>query len=332
MTLILNPSDWDELHEQAPVTCPKNLILDDFEELTGVPELLGRGYNREMDLLPGVWLCFADCEFHQDFIGKSPAHDHLIQISIFPSGGLYFDAVHPNLGGGRTYFSGSGISPATAAMHRAGEHLTCVNIEIEPELLKSGFLINPQCGSDALKPLFKGEDWKISFYPTVTPAIRSIAQQMWDTPYRGELKRLYLQAKVMELLVIYLDLTSDSPAQTCVRGLKPDTIARLHHAKEILTTQLANPLSLSELAQRVGVSDRTLQRGFRELFNTTAFGYLHNLRMEQAEQLLRNREMRVSEVAHAVGYGHLGHFTEAFKRKFGMTPKQCQTGKVNALN
>ncbi|QYO64799.1 helix-turn-helix domain-containing protein [Leptolyngbya sp. 7M] len=53
--------------------------------------------------------------------------------------------------------------------------------------------------------------------------------------------------------------------------------------------------------------------------------------MEQAEQLLRSRKMRVSEVAHAVGYSHLGHFTEAFKHTFGITPKQCQTGTVNAL-
>ena len=102
--------------------------------------------------------------------------------------------------------------------------------------------------------------------------------------------------------------------------------------KDILTTQLENPSSLLELAQQVGVSDRTLQRGFQELFGTTVFCYLRNLCMEQAEQLLRHQQMRVSAVAPAVGYCHLGHFTEAFKRKFGITPKQCQRGKVNAKN
>lgn len=331
MTLILNESDWDELHEHAPVACPDNLVLDEFEELTGVPEILGRGYSRVLDLLPGVWLSFSDFNVRQDFVAKVPVHDHPIQIGVFLSGMLYFDEVHPNLGGDRSYFSGSGISPAYLEIHRAGEYLTCVNIEIDPGVFKALMMEQPH-QSNVLKPLFKEEDWKESFYPIVTPAIRAIALQMWNAPYRGELKRLYLQAKVMELLVIYLDLIADKPKQTHVPGLKPETIARLHQAKEILAQQLAHPPSLSKLAQQVGVSDRTLQRGFREVFDTTVFGYLHTRRMEKAEQLLRNRQMRVSEVAHAVGYSHLGHFTEAFKRAFGITPKQCQMGAVNAKN
>lgn len=54
MALILHESDCDELYKHAPVTCPNDRVFDDFEELIGVPELLGRGYNRGMDLLPGV--------------------------------------------------------------------------------------------------------------------------------------------------------------------------------------------------------------------------------------------------------------------------------------
>jgi AraC-like DNA-binding protein len=331
MTLILTQSDWNELCQQAPRPQLDNLVLDDFENLTGVPECIGHGYSRDIEVSPGVWLNFSDCEYNRDLRVKAPVHDHPIQITLFLSGSLYCD-IHPTFSETRSYFSGSGISPAYVEKQRAGERLTSVNIELEPELLKSGFLLNQQCGSDALRQLFKGEDWKIAFYPTVTPAIRAIAQQMWNAPYRGALKQVYLQAKVMELLVIYLDLVSEDSSRThSSSGLKPETIARLHYAKEILVTQLEHPPSLPELAHQVGVSDRTLQRGFRQLFGATVFGYLHHLRMEQAEQLLRSRNMRVSEVAHAVGYSHLGHFTEAFKRKFGMTPKQYQTG-VNARN
>jgi AraC-like DNA-binding protein len=81
------------------------------------------------------------------------------------------------------------------------------------------------------------------------------------------------------------------------------------------------------LAQQVGVSDRTLQRGFQVLFNTTITGYLKLRRLEQAEQLLRQGNYTVAEVANLVGYGHLGHFATAFKRQFGITPSQCLAGK-----
>lgn len=333
MTLILSQSDLDELHQQTPQPQVQNLVLDSFEELEGVPEILGRGYDRSMNLSPGIWLEFSDCEYHQDLMVKTPAHDHLIQIGIFLSGLLYFEDTHPNLGGTHSYFSGSGISPSYIEKYRAGERLISVNVEIEPELLDSFLLEDGQYSSDVQKLLFKGEDWKNSFYPTVTPAMRELAQQMWNPPYRGAAKRIYLQAKVFELVAMHLDLISaDQQSIHDTPGLKPDTIARIHHAKEILTTQLEHPPSLSELAQQVGVSVRTLQRGFSALFNTTVVGYLTQQRLQKAEILLRQGDVcggkrKVAEVADMVGYSQHSRFAAAFKRQFGITPSQCMAGK-----
>ncbi|MGJ5632688.1 helix-turn-helix domain-containing protein [Nostoc sp. CALU 1950] len=333
MTLILSQSDFDELCQQAPQPQVENLVLDSFEELEGVPEILGRGYNRGTKLSPGVWLDFSDCEYNQDLMVKTTAHNHPIQFTIFLSGFIYFDDLHPNIGGTHSYFSGSGISPGYIEKHRAGERLIFVNVEIEPEVLDSFLLEDGQYGSDIQKLLFKGEDWKTSFYPTVTPAMRSLAQQMWNPPYRGAAKRMYLQAKVFEIVAIYLDLISaeQQPIHD-IPGLKPDTIARIHHAKDILTKQLEHPPSLSELAQQVGVSVRTLQRGFSALFKTTVVGYLTQQRLQKAEILLRQGDAcggkrKVAEVAYIVGYAHHSRFAAAFKRQFGITPSQCLAGK-----
>ncbi|MBE9051360.1 helix-turn-helix transcriptional regulator [Nostocales cyanobacterium LEGE 11386] len=328
MTLILSQSDLDELYQQAAQPQVQNFVLDSFERLEGVPEILGQGYNRIMKLSPGVWLNFSDCEYHQDLMVKTPAHDHRIQISIFLSGMIYFDDVHPNIGGTHSYFSGSGISPSYIEKYRAGECLTCVNVEIEPELLDSFLLEDGQYSSDIQKLLFKGEDWKTSFYPTVTPAMRSLAQQMWNAPYRGTAKRMYLQAKVFELIAMHLDwISAEREAIHDSTGLKAETIARIHHAKEILTTQLEYPPSLCELAQQVGISVSTLHRGFPLLFNTTVVGYLTQQRLQKAEMLLRQGNCKVAEVANLVGYSHLGNFAAAFKRQYGITPSQCLAGK-----
>ena len=326
MTLTLNQPDWDDLHEHAPATCPDHLILDDFETSTGVPECMGRGYSRRMELSPGVQLDFSERVYHQDLSVNVPAHEHLIQVGIFLSGFLSC-SIHPKLGGTRGYFSGSGISPAYVEQYQGEQRLTWVNIEIKPELLNSVFLTDQHRDFDGLKLLFKGDDWKVSFYPTVTPAIRAIAHQLWNAPYRGMAKRMYLQAKVFELLAMHLDWVAEDAAQTqSSPRLRPDTIARLQYAKEILTRQFANPPSLPELAQQVGVSDRTLQRGFQSLFQTTVVGYLTQQRLEQAARLLRQGNDTIAEVATQVGYGHLGHFAAAFKRQFGITPRQCLAG------
>lgn len=75
MTLILNDADWDELHQQSPKPFTLDLALDEFEECSIVPKQLCQGYTREMELFPGVWLDWADRQFHQDWMIKIPVHD-----------------------------------------------------------------------------------------------------------------------------------------------------------------------------------------------------------------------------------------------------------------
>ena len=49
--------------------------------------------------------------------------------------------------------------------------------------------------------------------------------------------------------------------------------------------------------------------------------------MEQAKVMLAANKTPVAEVANAVGYSHLGYFAKAFKKKFGISPKEFQLGK-----
>ena len=326
MSLILNQADWEELCQQTPQPQTDNLVLDDFEVLEGVPKLLGRGYSREIALSPGVFLNFFDGQYDRDFKLKTDLHKHPFQMMILLSGYSKCD-IYPTFSEVCSYFSGSGISPTYVNEYQINQRRVSVNVEIEPEVMESHF-IDLQFPTALQKQLYKGEDQKVSFYPTVTPAMRSLAYQMWHTPYRGAVKRMYLQAKVFELLALYLDLISnDSQPTKSSPRLKPKTVTALYHARDILATQFENPSSLPELAQQVGVSQRTLQRGFPALFNTTVVGYLNQQRLDRAEMLLREGKYLVAEVASMVGYGHLGQFAQAFKRRFGITPSQCLSGK-----
>ncbi|MGV2830063.1 helix-turn-helix transcriptional regulator [Myxosarcina sp. GI1(2024)] len=110
--------------------------------------------------------------------------------------------------------------------------------------------------------------------------------------------------------------------------LKPTTVNQIYHARDILHRTYDNPPSIIELARIVGISDRTLQRGFRQLFDMTVIGYITFLRIQQAEKLLRSGNVSVAEVANLVGYSHLGHFAAAFKRQFSITPSECLAGKL----
>lgn len=331
MTLTFTQLDWDELWDSTAQAQSVLSGLDGIdisnpettsvETLVQLPESLGTGYSRSFDLVPGLWLNLTDFEFQQDVSVKIPAHNHPIQIMVILSGVQDSGGLHPTLGSNRAYFSGSGISPGYWNQDYAGQRSMVVNVEMQPELVQSTFGYLP----DAIASLlYKGQDWKASFYPTVTPALRSLAQQIWKAPYSGAMQQMYLYSKAWELLAMQIDLlVADQAKAVTEANFRPDTIARLHYAKEILTKQLEHPPSLSDIARQVGVSDRTLLRGFRRLFGTTPMGYLTQQRMQRARQLLREGHWTVAEAARMVGYGHLGHFATAFRRQFGMNPREC---------
>ncbi|MEL7408698.1 MAG: AraC family transcriptional regulator, partial [Cyanobacteria bacterium J06558_2] len=161
----------------------------------------------------------------------------------------------------------------------------------------------------------------------IIPQMRTIIQQIWHHPYQGAIARMYLEAKVTELLILQLSQLTESGLDRAKTTLQSKSIDRVHHAREILAARLENPPSILELTRQVRLCDRTLRRGFRELFGTTIIGYLTSLRMEQAERLLREGKLSICEVANSVGYSHLGHFSAAFKRQFGITPSQCLAGE-----
>ena len=82
------------------------------------------------------------------------------------------------------------------------------------------------------------------------------------------------------------------------------------------------PPTLEALSKQVNLSERALQRGFRELFGTTVFAVLHSERMDYARYLLETQQMSVGNVADRVCSSHRGYFAKAFKRKFGRTPRE----------
>ena len=97
-------------------------------------------------------------------------------------------------------------------------------------------------------------------------------------------------------------------------------IKRIREARDVLICNLENPPSLFELARQVGINKNKLNQNFRQVFGTSVFDYLHIHRLEQARELLRNKEKNITEVAFEVGYAQHSNFTRAFKKHFGINP------------
>ncbi len=157
----------------------------------------------------------------------------------------------------------------------------------------------------------------------LTPAMYSVINDMWHSPYSGHLKGIYLEAKAIELFLLQIKQL-DQQDQAVTSKLKPQDVACLHEVKDTLELHYSQPHSITELARKAGINQMKLKNGFKELFGNTVFGYLHDIRMKEAKRLLLDEKMYVGEVAYLIGYKHPHHFTAAFRKKFGMLPRDLK--------
>lgn len=322
MLLDLTVSEVDSIQEDADHHCPPVMSSDGLETIHTMSSQLGYGYSREIKLSSGLELSIFYETHPNGLIQRIAENHHLVQFMVHLSGVvdsdsfLYQDST-------QSYIGGSGIQQALTSVRPANQLLAGVDIHLQPHLLSQLFAAPTGELPSGLQPLVQGNDWQRVFSPKVTSTIRAIVQQIIDCPFLGTTKRLYLQGKVFELMALQLDEISGQGKTASSSSLKADTISRIHYAAEILRSQLENPPQQTILAQQVGISDRTLQKGFKAVFGVTPFAYLTQQRMKQAKHLLQCADYTVAEVANMVGYANPAQFSAAFKRQLGMTPHKC---------
>jgi len=161
----------------------------------------------------------------------------------------------------------------------------------------------------------------------VDPAIQQVVDQVVHHHYSGDLEKLFLLSKSIEILVLC--------AESCHRASEkqntdPGIIKtaadkeRIIAARDLVNKRVDCPPSLSEIARLVGLNEYKLKRGFKETFQTTVFGYLTGQRLQLARRYLLDTDKTAAEIAADLGYSTPQHFNNAFKRHFGHTPQSAR--------
>ena len=95
---------------------------------------------------------------------------------------------------------------------------------------------------------------------------------------------------------------------------------KLLAAINLMEQDVEHAYSKAELAVRVGLSSRQLERLFRKHLQTTPRAYHLRCRLQRARNLLRQTSMDIIDVALACGFGTASHFTKSYREQFGATP------------
>ncbi|AUC16147.1 AraC family transcriptional regulator [Tenacibaculum sp. SZ-18] len=98
-----------------------------------------------------------------------------------------------------------------------------------------------------------------------------------------------------------------------------------HHFIEVIETNKLNKLTLKELSFLSNMSLSSFKREFQKHFQTSPSKWFLEQRLEHSAILLQDKSVRPTDIFEEIGYENLSNFIQAFKLKFGMTPKQYQS-------
>lgn len=154
----------------------------------------------------------------------------------------------------------------------------------------------------------------------MTPEMQSVVDQIFHNSYTGKTKMMFFRSQVTTLLSHFFGQLATMDTSI----VKASEREKLFEAKEILSNQLDNPPSLTELSRQIGLNSFKLKKNFKAVFGVPVFKYLQNQRMEKAHDLLRNHDVTVQEAAWQVGYDSLSSFSNAFAKKFGFRPSEIR--------
>lgn len=97
-------------------------------------------------------------------------------------------------------------------------------------------------------------------------------------------------------------------------------------AQRIIVSKLGDPITLTSVADEVGLSSYYLSRLFREETGESFNDYVTRLRMEKAVNLLQNTQLKVYEVAEQVGIPSYRYFSQLFRNWTGVAPTDYKKG------
>ena len=188
-----------------------------------------------------------------------------------------------------------------------------LDLDILRETQGRDFLSEMGVPLEQIAEVFCGKDGL--YLHQMNDALRLLVADAWegkDDPEIGTLR--YLTVRLLHEIM-------SMPAES-----EPDTyftrsqIAMVKEAEALILSDLAKRITAKELADRFGVSESSFKFYVKGILGDSYLNYFRKKRMEKAAELLESTNLKVIEVASAVGYENQGKFAKVFADVYGVSP------------
>lgn len=126
-----------------------------------------------------------------------------------------------------------------------------------------------------------------------------------------------LKLKVKELLLLLAKTDNGKVVRTLINRLFTPMEVDF---KEVIEGNLYNNLSLEELAALASFSLSSFKREFTKHYSTSPAKYIRQRKLEKAAKLLKNTDLRISQICYDCGFVDLAHFSKTFQKAYHLSP------------
>ena len=131
---------------------------------------------------------------------------------------------------------------------------------------------------------------------------------------------------IAQLNMLLLALLRESKAPKAVKHQIPNALHSeneiIRKAQQYVSSHIREKLSVPTVAKQVDVSPSYLTALFHKHLQISPGEYIRRLKLQESKQMIRENNMNFTEIAAALQYSTVHHFSRQFKEKFGMTPTE----------
>jgi AraC family transcriptional regulator len=149
-----------------------------------------------------------------------------------------------------------------------------------------------------------------------------LQRRLFDSVIRGVISNAIA---IEETVLLLLDRVVGAAAPTPSNAKRREVV---HEVEFLLASRFDQPLTLPQIAKHTGTSVYHLCRTFREGTGFALHQYLHQLRIRHGLESVCETAFPLSRIAVDLGFAHHSHFTQAFRREFGVTPSDLRASRL----
>jgi AraC family transcriptional regulator, carnitine catabolism transcriptional activator len=139
-----------------------------------------------------------------------------------------------------------------------------------------------------------------------------------------------LAAEVAEHLLLGTPRAADTAQRAASAGAHGSADAAVLRARAIMAKYIEEPLTCGEIARRVGLSLRQIERRFKDELHLSVLQQYRQIRMAKAHQLLQQTELSVTQIALSCGFVSPEYFCRLYRAQFGCSPSRDRRQSTTA--